>query len=83
MPGPRGHAHPQGIRPVEVAGAEQGPGLTREYLLDRVWGIDYDGETRTLDVHIRRVRQKLGIETYIETAVGIGYRFVEFKKHQT
>jgi two-component system, OmpR family, alkaline phosphatase synthesis response regulator PhoP len=68
---------------LKLLAQSKGRVLTREYLLDRVWGIDYDGETRTLDVHIRRVRQKLGIETYIETAVGIGYRFVEFKKHQT
>ncbi len=68
---------------LKLLAQSKGRVLTREYLLDRVWGIDYDGETRTLDVHIRRVRQKLAIETYIETAVGIGYRFVEFKKHQT
>jgi DNA-binding response OmpR family regulator len=67
---------------LKLLAQSKGRVLTREYLLDRVWGIDYDGETRTLDVHIRRLRQKLGIETYIETAVGIGYRFVEAKKQQ-
>jgi DNA-binding response OmpR family regulator len=67
---------------LKLLAQSKGRVLTREYLLDRVWGIDYDGETRTLDVHIRRLRQKLGIETYIETAVGIGYRFVEVKKQQ-
>jgi len=50
--------------------------LTRDYLLDRVWGLDYYGESRTLDVHIRRVRKKLDLETYIETVIGVGYRFV-------
>ncbi|MFQ3581442.1 MAG: response regulator transcription factor [Chloracidobacterium sp.] len=65
---------------LKLLAQSKGRVLTREYLLDRVWGIDYDGETRTLDVHIRRVRQKLGIEGYIETAVGIGYRFVEASK---
>lgn len=50
--------------------------LTREYLLDRVWGLDYYGESRTLDVHIRRVRKKLDLEAYVETVIGIGYRFV-------
>jgi DNA-binding response OmpR family regulator len=50
--------------------------LTRDYLLDRVWGLDYYGESRTLDVHIRRIRKKLGLETYIETVIGVGYRFV-------
>ncbi len=65
---------------LKLLAQSKGRVLTREYLLDRVWGIDYDGETRTLDVHIRRLRQKLGIEGYIETAVGIGYRFVEVRK---
>ena len=50
--------------------------LTRDYLLDRVWGLDYYGESRTLDVHIRRVRKKLNLEAYIETVIGVGYRFV-------
>jgi two-component system alkaline phosphatase synthesis response regulator PhoP len=50
--------------------------LTRDYLLDRVWGLDYYGESRTLDVHIRRIRKKLGLEAYIETVIGVGYRFV-------
>jgi DNA-binding response OmpR family regulator len=51
--------------------------LTRERLLERVWGYDYPGETRTVDVHIRRLRRKLGIaaEERIETVVGVGYRF--------
>lgn len=50
---------------------------TRQKLLDDVWGHDYYGDTRTLDVHIRRLRQKLGDCTgSIETVVGIGYRFV-------
>jgi DNA-binding response OmpR family regulator len=67
---------------LKLLAQSKGRVLTREYLLDRVWGIDYDGETRTLDVHIRRLRQKLSIETYIETSVGIGYRFVEARKQQ-
>jgi|SRR5687767_1958000 len=50
---------------------------TRQKLLDDVWGQDYYGDTRTLDVHIRRLRQKLGpCAGSIETVVGIGYRFV-------
>ncbi len=51
--------------------------LTRDYLLDRIWGYEYYGETRTVDVHIRHLRQKLGDETYIETVRGVGYRFVD------
>jgi len=50
---------------------------TRQQLLDEVWGYSYYGDTRTLDVHIRRLRQKLGGRTDpIETVVGVGYRFV-------
>ncbi len=53
---------------------------TRQNLLDNVWGYSYFGDTRTLDVHIRRLRQKLDdCEACIETVVGVGYRFVEFK----
>lgn len=50
---------------------------TRQRLLDDVWGHQYYGDTRTLDVHIRRLRQKLGgCGEAIETVVGVGYRFV-------
>ncbi|MBI4468345.1 MAG: response regulator transcription factor [Acidobacteria bacterium] len=50
--------------------------LTRDLLLDRVWGFSYGGETRTLDVHVRRLRKKLGEQyNFIETVVGVGYRF--------
>ena len=53
---------------------------TRQNLLDNVWGYSYFGYTRTLDVHIRRLRQKLGdCGNCIETVVGIGYRFIELK----
>jgi len=49
---------------------------TRQQLLDNVWGYNYFGDTRTLDVHIRRLRQKLDeCSGYIETVVGVGYRF--------
>jgi two-component system alkaline phosphatase synthesis response regulator PhoP len=50
--------------------------ITRQQLLDNVWGYDYYGDARTLDVHIRRLRQKLGVcGDCIETVVGVGYRF--------
>ncbi len=49
----------------------------RQKLLDEVWGYSYYGDSRTLDVHIRRLRQKLGLcDSCIETVVGIGYRFI-------
>lgn len=54
--------------------------LTRDMLLQSVWGYDFDGETRTVDVHVRSLRQKLSaasidnIENIIETVRGVGYR---------
>jgi len=49
--------------------------LTREQLLEDIWGYDYVGETRTLDVHIRTLRQKLGTSgDWIQTVRGVGYR---------
>jgi two-component system, OmpR family, alkaline phosphatase synthesis response regulator PhoP len=58
----------------------QGRVLTREVLLDRVWGLTYYGDSRTLDVHIRRLRQKLGDASLIETVTGIGYRLCDARK---
>ena len=58
----------------------QGRVMTREVLLDRVWSLSYYGDSRTLDVHIRRLRQKLGDATLIETVTGIGYRLLDSRK---
>lgn len=46
--------------------------LSREKILDSVWGIDYDGDIRTVDTHIRRLRKKIG-DSYIQTIFGMGY----------
>jgi len=58
----------------------KGKVLTRDFLLDRIWGYDYMGETRTVDVHIRHVRHKINDEEdsrqMIETIRGVGYRFI-------
>lgn len=52
--------------------------LTRDQLLSKIWGYDFDGETRTVDVHIRTLRQKLGLGgNYIETIRGVGYKMEE------
>ena len=52
--------------------------LTRDKLLDKVWGYQFDGYARTVDTHIRRLRQKLGpYDKWIETVRGVGYRFRE------
>ena len=53
------------------------PGVvfTRDQLLNQIWGYSFDGESRTVDVHVRHLRQKLGdCGKYIETVRGIGYR---------
>ncbi len=54
--------------------------LSRDTLLEKVWGFDYFGETRTVDVHIRYLRQKIEQDDskpeYIETVRGVGYRFI-------
>lgn len=50
--------------------------LTREQILSHVWGVDYFGDVRTVDTHIRRLRKKIG-EGYIRTMIGTGYRMGE------
>lgn len=49
--------------------------LSREQLLEHVWGIDYDGSLRTVDTHIKTLRMKLGAPDCIQTVWGIGYKF--------
>ena len=52
----------------------------REYLLEKIWGYDYYGETRTVDVHIRNLRKKIEVDDknprHIKTVRGVGYKFV-------
>ena len=56
----------------------QGIVLTRDQLLTEIWGYDFDGETRTVDVHIRTLRQKLGEQgSLVKTVRGVGYRIGE------
>lgn len=54
--------------------------FSRQYLLEQIWGYDYLGDTRTVDVHIRRLRQKIEDDPdnpiYIRTVHGVGYKFV-------
>jgi len=56
--------------------------VPRDILLERIWGYGKDIRTRTLDVHIRRLRKKLFPygDTYIETIFGVGYRFQRFRE---
>jgi two-component system alkaline phosphatase synthesis response regulator PhoP len=72
-------------RPVELTSTEfdllktlaehHGLVLSREQLLEQVWGHDYFGEIRVVDVHLGHIRQKLGDESLITTVRGVGYRF--------
>ncbi len=63
---------------LKVLAENRGRVMTRDQLLDKVWGFDYIGETRTVDVHIRYLRKKLGDEDnegkYIQTIRGMGYK---------
>lgn len=66
------------MMPGKTLDEKKGIVMTRDQLLDKVWGIDYDGENRTVDVHIRYLRRKLGDDEkdgkYIQTIRGIGYK---------
>jgi two-component system response regulator RegX3 len=66
--------------------ANQGRVLQREVLIDRVWGSDYVGDTKTLDVHIKRLRGKIEIDpaapTRIVTIRGLGYKYERPKSAQ-
>ena len=54
--------------------------LTRDNLMDKIWSTDYEGESRTLDVHIKTLRQKLGVAgSYIRTVRNVGYYLDEEK----
>lgn len=59
----------------------KGQVLTRKALLDHVWGYDYFGEERTVDTHIRRLREKIG-EEWIRTHRGMGYSFEHPNSHE-
>ncbi|MBQ6820123.1 MAG: response regulator transcription factor [Clostridium sp.] len=64
---------------LEILVKNRGKILTRETLLDKIWGYEYIGETRTVDVHIRYLRKKIEVDDknpkFIETIRGVGYRF--------
>ncbi len=64
---------------LEILIKNKGKILQREVLLDKVWGYEYIGETRTVDVHIRYLRKKIEVDDknpkFIETIRGVGYRF--------
>jgi DNA-binding response OmpR family regulator len=62
---------------LQAFAEHQGIVLSREQLLEQVWGYDFYGETRTVDVHVGQLRKRLaGSTVEIETVVGIGYKLV-------
>jgi two-component system alkaline phosphatase synthesis response regulator PhoP len=60
---------------LKTLAENRGRVLTREQLLEKVWGGEYFGEMRVVDVHLGHVRQKLGMDHLIATIRGVGYRF--------
>jgi DNA-binding response OmpR family regulator len=56
--------------------------VTRDRLLDRVWGVSFAGGTRTVDVHVAQLRKKLGRPNLIQTVRGVGYRILESRATQ-
>ena len=70
---------PKEFELLEVLVKNRGKILTREMLLDKIWGYEYIGESRTVDVHIRYLRKKVEKDDknpkFIETIRGVGYRF--------
>ena len=65
---------PQEFALLEALVVNRNLALSREKLLALAWGYDYEGETRTVDVHIQRLRKKLGLEKEIQTVFKVGYR---------
>ena len=72
---------PKEFELLKILAQNRGRVMTRDYLLETIWGYEYAGDTRTVDVHIRHIRQKLennaNLPKYIETIRGIGYKFSE------
>ncbi len=60
---------------LEVLITHRNLALSREKLISMVWTYDYEGDTRTVDVHIQQLRQKLGLKDRIKTIYKVGYRF--------
>ena len=65
---------PQDYNLLEVFIRNKNIALSREKLLELAWGYDYEGETKTVDVHVQKLRKKLGLEHMIKTITKLGYR---------
>ncbi|SMB92186.1 two-component system, OmpR family, alkaline phosphatase synthesis response regulator PhoP [Desulfonispora thiosulfatigenes DSM 11270] len=64
------------FRLLSLLAENPGKVFTREYILEYIWGYEYLGDTRTVDVHIRHIRKKIG-ENLLETVRGVGYKYKE------
>lgn len=82
--GERQDLTPKEFELLRFLATEPGRVFSRDLLLEKIWGYDFAGDSRTVDVHIRHLRQKLekfpGMPQYIETVRGVGYRFKEAPK---
>lgn len=65
---------PQEFNLLEILIENKNIAMSREKLLELAWGFDYEGETKTVDVHIQKLRKKLKWENVIKTVIKIGYR---------
>ena len=76
---------PKEFELLEALLSRKGRLLTRDYLIDTVWGSDYFGDTKTLDVHVKRLRQKIERDphrpVHLLTVRGLGYKYVEEPAH--
>ncbi len=72
---------PKEIELLFFLASREGKVFTREQLLEQVWGFDFFGDSRTVDVHVKRIREKLGEREawQLKTVWGVGYKF-EAKK---
>ena len=66
---------PKEFKLMEILIRNKGKALTRNYILEQVWDFDYIGDTRTVDIHIQRLRKKIGNDNCIATVFGVGYKF--------
>ncbi|MDO4564580.1 MAG: response regulator transcription factor [Clostridia bacterium] len=68
---------PKEIELLYFLASHSGKVFTREQLLEQVWGFDFFGDSRTVDVHVKRIREKLGDNLYwqLKTVWGVGYKF--------
>ncbi|MFG6383544.1 MAG: response regulator transcription factor [Lachnospiraceae bacterium] len=66
---------PKEFELLHILVRNQGTVLTRDYILDNIWGFHYAGDTRTIDTLVKQLRKKLGDTSYIRTVYGVGYCF--------